>query len=264
MRKYLHVSLTAILESAAYPNKFFTLTILNAATVFVFFLIWRSILADKSEILGYTLPSLITYYTITYLAKYLTVSGQVAKILSEGIHAGKLSFFLIKPISFNSYAFIKTLTEKIIKSITPAIIVIFLTIFFNQFFLAPSITNFILFLISLIFASLINYFIYALIGACAFWIIKISGLRSILGRLIDILNGSLFPLDFLPATFTKFTYWLPFRSMHYLPVSLYINRTSATEGLPQIGIQIIWVIILYYLYKQVWKKGVKHYDAVGN
>jgi ABC-type uncharacterized transport system permease subunit len=62
MRKYIHVALAAILESAAYPNKFFTLTILNAATVFVFFLIWRAILAAKSEILGYTLPAIITYY----------------------------------------------------------------------------------------------------------------------------------------------------------------------------------------------------------
>ena len=194
----------------------------------------------------------------------MKVSGSTEKLGRGGVQRGQLSAFFIKPISYPFFIFTQSYAEKIIKCLGLIILVFLLSFFFNSIFLMPPLINFGLFFISVVFASLINFFIYALVGCLAFWVVKIGGLRSILGRLFDIMSGKIFPLDFLPASVLPFTYFLPFRSMHYLPAVIYLNRLTLPQSLSQIGVQILWIIILCFLYLILWKKGMVKYDSVGN
>ena len=246
---------------AAYPARFFTNLLVNGITVAVYFLIWRAIYQNQTQLAGFTFDSIITYYTLTYVIRELTVSGRAAKFIGENIRSGDLANYLIKPISFNIYNFTKLLTTKTLRTVVPGFLLATLVIT-SDIFEPPA--NPALFAISLVLATIIGYFVYALIGLIAFWTINVWGIISIYGRLVDTLNGSVFPLDFLPPLALTVTKYMPFRYMHYLPLSIYTGKITSQESLGQIEIQVIWVTALYLAYRLFWRKGVRQFDAVGN
>ncbi|MFH1895975.1 MAG: ABC-2 family transporter protein, partial [bacterium] len=123
--------------------------------------------------------------------------------------------------------------------------------------------NFELFLVSLALGALVNLYVYSLVGCIAFWTVNVWGIVSIYGRMADILGGSLFPLDFLPSKVGTLVGLLPFKYMHYAPISIYLGKADINAAFGIIGIQIFWVLVLSLLYKWVWGRGLKKYDAVG-
>ena len=120
-----------------------------------------------------------------------------------------------------------------------------------------------LFIVSLGLGALVNLYVYSLVGSIAFWTVNVWRIISIYGRMADILSGSLFPLDFLPQKAGTLVGLLPFKYIHYAPISIYLGKADISAAFKIIAIQTAWVIILSLLYKWVWGRGLRKYDAVG-
>jgi ABC-type uncharacterized transport system permease subunit len=48
-----------------------------------------------------------------------------------------------------------------------------------------------------------------------------------------------------------------------LTYQLYLKKIDLITGLKGLGVQIIWIIILYFIIKLVWNRGLKKYEGVG-
>ena len=102
-----------------------------------------------------------------------------------------------------------------------------------------------------------------LIGFISFWTTDNSGIFYSINTLSKFLSGAYFPINILPAAFLNFSLALPFIYTFYLPAQLYLGKISILQGLRGLGLEIVWVAILYCAIKVVWKMGLKKYERVG-
>ena len=75
--------------------------------------------------------------------------------------------------------------------------------------------------------------------------------------MIGFLSGSLIPLAFMPDGLRICLEYMPFASMGYTPVMLYMGKYGVYEILFRIGLQIIWAVLLYGLSKLIWFGAIK-------
>lgn len=261
MKKYFYAAKSSFLNELAYPARFFGLFIADSFPILLFFFLWSTIFSQQANIKGYTLTTLVTYYAVSRSINLLTNSKTIARSIGSNVNTGDLSDYLVRPINFNIYQFFSVLVRKITQSVLPITLLVVLINNYQSLFLRPQ--NPTLFLVSLTLSILITHLVFSIIGTIAFWTVKTWGIFSIFHRVIQVLNGSLFPLDFLPEKILQVADLLPFKYMTYFPISVYLGSIEKSQIPFQILIQVIWIFLLFFLYKGFWAKGLIKYDSVG-
>lgn len=117
--------------------------------------------------------------------------------------------------------------------------------------------------IMVVLAYFIKLFLDLLIGFLAFWTNEVSGLYTGLTALNRLLSGALFPINLLPSIFMNISLFMPFVYIFFAPVQLYLGKMSIAQGMLGIGVEIIWLFVLYAIIKIVWKRGLRKYESVG-
>ena len=82
--------------------------------------------------------------------------------------------------------------------------------------------------------------------------------------ILSFLTGQLIPLTFFPQYMQKFFDYMPFKSMNYTPVMIYLGKLGGSGNVAkQLLIQFIWVVILYSLGSFFWSKVTKRLIVLG-
>ncbi|MFC1711358.1 ABC transporter permease [Patescibacteria group bacterium] len=231
----------------------------------VIMIVWSSIYKNRSTVAGLSFDQMISYYLIITIVFQLiyTASGKV--VIREEIYSGYLSFFLLKPLSFLKRVFIEELSWRLIQIIffLPLFLLIF-AVFSQQINFSYNFKFLPLFLISLFFSFLISAFLDYLCGIAAFWLTQTHTLFHLKEIFYWLLGGLAFPQKLLPIMLQKINLVLPFYYVFAFPVDLLTRNMSVFDIVFRFIMQIIWTISLFYIYKFIWKKGIKKYEAWGN
>ena len=113
-------------------------------------------------------------------------------------------------------------------------------------------------------AALIQFFIAYSIAMLAFWILEISTVVFMVFSVEYFLSGQIFPLDMLPAWLASFVKWSPFPYEMYFPVQIFMERVRGAALVQGLAIQAFWVLVMWLLAVGLWRRGIRHYQAVGN
>jgi ABC-2 type transport system permease protein len=119
------------------------------------------------------------------------------------------------------------------------------------------------FLISLIFTALLQFFISYAMAMLAFWLLEISTFIFILFAFEYLASGHLFPLDLLPSAVTQVLYFTPFPYQLYFPIQVYLGKVAGTDLWRGLAMQMAWVLAAYAFARFLWRRGVKKYSAFG-
>jgi ABC-2 type transport system permease protein len=120
-----------------------------------------------------------------------------------------------------------------------------------------------LFFLSAAMAAGISFLIAYTLALIAFWILEISTIVFILYSFEYFLSGQTFPLDIMPGWFQAILRWLPFPYELFFPVQVFLERVQGAELWQGLGIQAAWVGILFLISQAIWRRGIRHYQAVG-
>jgi ABC-2 type transport system permease protein len=71
------------------------------------------------------------------------------------------------------------------------------------------------------------------------------------------------PLAFLPDWLERIASMLPFAYMIYFPVIAFEGKLTLIELLQILGVQCVWIGVFFFVYKALWRAGLKKYTAVG-
>ncbi|PGZ07782.1 ABC transporter permease, partial [Bacillus thuringiensis] len=91
--------------------------------------------------------------------------------------------------------------------VIPIIPIIFLN---RDYFLLPTLKYTFLFILSIVGAAILYYMIYYLISLFSFYFVEISSFFFTVDIVLELLSGSLIPLEFLPTPLNTITQFLPF------------------------------------------------------
>ncbi|MCL1935233.1 MAG: ABC-2 family transporter protein [Defluviitaleaceae bacterium] len=224
--------------------------------------LWHSLFTDNNTINGYSIEMMVTYLIVAKVIDTILMPDMHWQV-NEDIKTGELSKYLTKPISYFSYWFFNSLGNRIVRillSIIPISIVIILNM---GYFLIPNNFNLLFFIISLIGTMILYYMIYYLVSLFSFYFVEITSFFFTLEIVLELLSGSLIPLDFLPNALRNLINFLPFGYLVHFNINIYLNRLEFSEILYGFTLQFFWSLFLYVLIKILWKKGLNKYESVG-
>jgi ABC-2 type transport system permease protein len=136
--------------------------------------------------------------------------------------------------------------------------------YFRQYFLPPpDAVTFGLFVVSLGFTALLQFFISYAMAMLAFWLLEISTLIFILFAFEYLASGHLFPLDVLPAGVKELLFLTPFPYQLYFPIQIYLGKVAGTGLWQGLTIQCLWVLAAYAFARFMWRRGIRKYAAFG-
>jgi len=127
--------------------------------------------------------------------------------------------------------------------------------------LQSDISAILFFLLSLLMAILIYFYINIIFGSLAFWSRDVWAPRFLLMVIMEFATGAMFPLDMLPDIGRKLALLTPFPYLLYVPMKIYLGQDSHIAL--SLGLAFGWLILLWYLTRRIWQKGLKLYEAEG-
>lgn len=113
-----------------------------------------------------------------------------------------------------------------------------------------------LFLLSMVLAYGINFYFNLSYGFLAFFLKNLWGTDIIKGAVVDFLSGATVPLAFMGA-FGQVLQFLPFASLSYTPVMIYMGMYDLPHILFYLGLQIFWLVIFALISKLVLRLAMK-------
>jgi ABC-2 type transport system permease protein len=263
MKKYAYVFKLSLLSSLEYRVDFL-FSILGAfLPIVIQYFMWRSIFEASGDaiVFGYTFQQMFMYTVFSAMISKLISSGIQFEI-SNDIKHGQLSSFLYRPASYTMYKISSYLGGKAVY-LTISFLIIYAVLIAFKIDIATSGLRFPVFVLSLVFAFVLNFLIYHIISALAFWLDEIWYFYFAMGFLITLLSGGIFPLDIFGKAVSSLASFLPFTYTIFFPVNIINGRYEMNEILTGLGLQLTWIVIMSVVSRICWGLGNKKYSAVG-
>jgi len=263
MRKYWTIIKTAWQQNLTWRFTILAYRFGEITEAMILILLWSAIYQGSSLIKGYTLQEMITYVLVGNLFEAM-VRNYLTHKIARDIKDGTLSIFLVKPIKYLKYMFAKEFGITILPFLMScASQILVISFFLNKIVLNFDFAYLFLIFIMLALAYIIELFISYLVGMIAFWTVEVDGVFATIIKLRKLFSGGYFPISLLPSGIVSLSMAMPFVYSFYFPMQLYLKKIDLVGGAKGIGLQVTWIIVLYFISNMIWKKGIKKYEGVG-
>ncbi len=232
------------------------------AVVVSLFSFWSALLGDQNEFLGYTRAEMLTYsLTLNFLMSFV-FTGRGWMLVGE-ISSGKVSSYLVRPISYQGYTLALDLAQKSVHAVSALIEISLLTLIVGGLFLPRDPAAWALFALSAVIASLLFFFLEFCVSTLAFWTSESGGPLFCFELFVQFAAGAFFPLDVLPEGPRRLLESTPLPYMAYYPARILLGKVPADEALRLVGMELLWLGAAILLAGWAWRRGVRSYAAEG-
>lgn len=267
IKTYRPFTKAGIQSAIQYRVNFFCFLIGEIMSCFIMYFLWKAVFesSDSNTFMGFSMNDMVVYLFISFLTGYMTYSDG-AYALGEEIIDGSVAMRLIRPCSFDMSFLFQEIGSQIIKLFTifiPIVLGVEIYRFAITGTICFSIVNFLLYFVSLIFAYLISFYFNLCYGFLSFYLQNLWGTMLVKDTLVNFLSGGMIPLAFLPSVLGKVLNILPFASLSYIPVLIYMGKYGSVEIILSILLQVFWILFFYILSRIIWNSAVKRLCANG-
>ena len=259
---YLYVYKVQILKSLAYKfdvyGNIIMQTIIMIATAFF----WKALFKNAESMGGVSVDTMLTYTVISSMISVVLITNVEWRI-TESVQTGAIAIDLMRPVNIFGVFFAENLgsvTALFFQNLLPIFIIGSLFIKLPAPRSAP---QFMLFLISLVLAFFINWYLSVIFGMFSFKVIEMSALIQVKKHLVRLLSGSMIPLWFFPNWLRSVLEILPFPYIYQLPLSIYVGHYTSESLVRGLIIQILWVMVLFLIETRLEKQAIKHVMVQG-
>lgn len=262
---YLPFAVNTVKRNMAYRGAFFIRLVSRFFTVLVTYYLWKAIFqsSTSSEIQGFTFAEMTVYIAINFLTGIITgISGPTALNIATDVADGSIAIQLIRPISYRLIKFSENMGD-LVGNFLVQVIPFFIFFVIIGFSGRPAIFNLILYFFSAFLSFLCMFYFGFFFGLFSFYTTYFFGLNMAMSVLLQFFSGALIPLSFFPEKIEKIFQILPFASMNYTPLMLYLGKMDLNEGKNAIILQIFWILIFYLAGKVMWHFSIKKLTILG-
>ncbi|MFI5346268.1 MAG: ABC transporter permease [Elusimicrobiota bacterium] len=263
MKKYLTAYAISLQETLQRRSTLIMDRIGGFAVILSLYSFWAALLGNKPSFLGYTRPEMLTYVLVINILRSFVFTGRGWQLVGE-ISSGKISSYLVRPISYHGYALSLDLAQKTIHVVSAFLEVALLAaIVRGGLFLPHDPATWVIFLVSAVLASLLFFFMEFIVSSLAFWTSESGGPLFCFELFLAFAAGAFFPLDVLPEGLRRALSATPFPYMVYYPARVFLEKVSLGEGLRLLAIESAWLAVFIGASVAVWRAGVRSYAAEG-
>lgn len=271
MRKKLKIYLpfvsNEIKRQMAYKGAFYLFVFISTFGSFISYFLWMAIYKSSSQntLGGFTRNEMITYVFMVYVTSSM-VTISIADWVSDDVVKGTVAMNLIKPIDYRLSLIARATGNMVYRFVAPGLFIwIGLEIYRVRGLGMPvtGISNMGCYLISCVMSFLIYVLFDFCFGMIAFFTTYIFGLLLVKGALLGFLMGQLIPISFFPVAVQRVFDFLPFSSMVYTPVMIYLGKYDSAQLMFVMLRQAAWIVILYALGSLIWRQVTKRLVVLG-
>lgn len=223
--------------------------------------IWKIVYGyDFSKIIptdygAISLNDMIAYTIVSHFI-FIVVQSTSLRSVNEKISSGDIALYVIRPYSFLTYIFTETVASALVSLLVQGVpLLLFGILFFHL--RAASLAILGLFVLSLLSGFIIFFLMSFLCSLISFWVIQTGPIDTILSGIIKIFSGVWIPLWFFPPAILQLSNILPFSTIYFAPLSIFVNKMHGGEILGTFMVQLVWIVILFVLVELVWHFGQK-------
>jgi viologen exporter family transport system permease protein len=265
LRKYLKVFDIGLQNTFVYRWNFLFRSLFGVFPLLGTVFIWGAIFEAKGGgINNFDYASVVYYFLLVLVLDSLITPGDDEWQVAADIRDGQMNSFLIKPVNYLVYRWALFVSNRLLYTLVtlPVVIVIFAV--FHRYLAWPSSwAVWLLTLISVIQAGLIQFLIAYSVALIAFWMLEISTVVFIIYSFEYFLSGHMFPIGFMPPSVQAILKFLPFPYELYFPIAIFMGQVHGAELWQGLLIQFCWLLIIALAANTLWQQGLKRYQAVG-
>ena len=255
------------IERMAYRVNFFLEVLSGMVSSLIVLFLWLAIYrgAGGHTVGGYSIEEMVTYLLGAGLINTFILTTAENPETSQSIQDGTLSNLLIQPMSPYGIWFVRDLSSKAFLFVLGFVGYLGVFCLFKDYLiLSVGTAYFLLFLLSLMLAALLQFFLFEALSLLAFWVENTYGIRFTMRVIMEVVGGAIIPLSFFPELVQKVFLLLPFPFLIYLPMRIYLGKMPLGEVPVLLVKEAIWIVALAMVNVIVWRKGVRQYVAMGD
>ena len=234
--------------------------------IFLWWAVFESVRNDGgSDIVGYRFEDMVAYYLLTMVTRAFSSMPGLASGIALQVRNGEIKKFLIQPIDMVGFLLLNRIAHKLAYysvALLPFALVFFLC---RRFFLDgwPDAWTMSAYVLSLIMAFLLGFFLEMSIGLIAFWFLEVTSLLFVTMLFNFFLSGHMFPLDMLPEPWGQIVDLLPFKYLAYFPAAVFLGKVTGPELVKGLCMQAAWLVFFIVTSRLMFRWGVKRYSGFG-
>ena len=179
---------------------------------------------------------MVAYYLLSMLGRAFSSMPGLASSIATQIRNGEIKKFLIQPVDLIGFLFLMRVAHKLVYygvALVPFAIAFFL---FRGYFSGwPPANVLVVFVLSLVQAFLLGFFLEATIGMIGFWFLDVSSLLFIYMLFNFFCSGQMFPLDILPPPWDTIVKALPLQYMAFFPAAVFLEKIEPSRDVAGAG-----------------------------
>ena len=213
-----------------------------------------------------SLESMVTYLWLFQAFCYMVIIRQMDNELLDMIKNGNIAYEMCKPLNIYFTWFTKIFSKKVIGTLLRFWPILLVAFFLPEPFklgIPKSPIYFILFIISLLLALVIACVLILFIHIITFYTLKDKGATNLVVTFGEIFTGGVVPIVFMPKIFQIIAYLLPFRYVGDLPFRIYNGTLDISTSLINMGMQIIWIVLLGFISYKLMNSALKRVVVQG-
>lgn len=262
MRKYLFIFKSEIMSNLQYVFNVLVSFVAYLIMIFIFLNLWKYIYNDPTKTInGYTMEQMIWYVIITEILWMSLRGRKLCKKICTDVRGGNIAYNINKPYSYIGYCLASHLGSISISAFMYICLGMLIGLIFLGTFPVLNFFSAIAVFITGILATVISILLITFIGLFSF-IIEDAGPFYWLYSKFILVIGTIFPIEYFPASIQPFLLYSPVYVVSYGPAKLFVNF-SWSGFISIVVAQMAYMAIGYLLCTLLYKKGVKNLNVNG-
>ena len=250
MKKIIEFVKVGFKQRIVYRKSTFWGLLASTLLLFLQIRLWQVLLSTNIVQNNKALVDMVAFLVINALLAALTkcdAAGTIASLVGDG----SISCSLTRPISLKRQV-VCTQIGSNLHLLLFTVILPTLAVIVIYGITLPKAENGIMFLISSALGAVIMFEIQYIIGLLAFFLTTIWFANFYITGFMTLFGATAIPLWYYPTWLQKICSFLPFRYITYEPIVIYLGNSQ--DHLKTLGIQLLWICILFFLEHYIWHK----------
>jgi ABC-2 type transport system permease protein len=259
-------------ERLIYRGDFWLGTLMRFLPIVTQIFLWGAVFegmraaGDESgvTIAGYGYHDFVAYYLLTMVSRAFSSMPGLAAGIALQIRNGEIKKYLIQPVDLTGFLFLMRVAHKLVYygvAIGPFALVFYLC---RSYFPGwPPADVMAAYVISLVLAFMLGFFLEATIGMIGFWFLEVSSLLFVYMLFNFFFSGHMFPLDMLPQPWKTIVQVIPLQYLAYFPAAIFLGKISGVDLWTGVAIQAGWVAFFIVACQTAYWRGVWRYSGFG-
>ena len=264
MRLYIVLARMALADAIQYRVESAIYFLYEVLPPVMMAFMWLAAYQGQDSVAGFSLAEMLAY-TMGVMVLRAVVTVHVEWALDHEIRQGLLSTQLTKPLNYWAYLFVDSVAWKTIRVALVIPLVLAGMVLLGPWIGAIQLSwqQVPLLLVSVVLAYLVCFFLKLCVGFIGFWTNDIVGITTLYEVIASVLGGILIPIVLLPDWLQTVARLLPIQAIYTIPLSILLGKSEGAAPWYGIGLQLVWIVVLWGLAMLLWRAGLRQYESVG-